>query len=207
MLLSCQIRVRLRAACLAGRVEEYHILHLLSLLPHDGASRAPETPETHCFSVGAYAHGGGIVGIRNNTRLFPEVAKVLTRFVRQQRRNHTFTAVALFRGQKTELHSDQWNEPDSYNLVLPITQVIGGGVWVQDSDGEDQCPQFDCNLPGRILHLPASFKPSRKHCTVPWQGLSAHRVVLVAYTPRGWNSLQWHDQQLLRDAGFHTPRP
>ena len=204
-MLAAQILVRLRAWCLAA-LESNTFLHLLTLLPHDGARRGPETTETHCFSVGAYAHGSGIVGIRSNTRLFPEVTRVLTRFVRQQRRNHTFTAVALFRGQQTELHSDKWNEPDSYNLVLPITQVIsGGGIWIEDPDGEAQCPQYNCNLPGRILHLPALFKPSRKHCTVPWQGSLAQRVVLVAYTPRGWNNLPFPDQQLLKDVGFHMP--
>ena len=189
---------RAAAGILPRRLEAQHILHLLSLLPHDGASRAVETTDTHCFSVGAYAHGGGIVGIRKNTHLFPEVAKALTRFVRQQQRNHTFTSVALFSGQQAEVHSDKWNEPNSYNLVLPITQVVGGEIWVADPDLEDLKTSARSSavtylvtfyLSQRCLNLRVNTAPS--HGRDLWQSvlcLSLTRLAVGASCPSKTNS-------------------
>ena len=137
-------------------------------LPNDGAVRGPSHSEVHCFTVGAYCHGGGIVGVRSNTHRFGKVSSVLARFVRHRFRNHQFAAIGLFQGQCTSLHSDAWNEPESYNLVIPLTRVTGGGIWIEDPEGTAQCPNLDCNLPGQILELPASCQPSKKHCTVPW---------------------------------------
>ena len=136
-----------------------------------------------------------MVGVRKNTHLFPEIAKVLTRFVKQQQRNHTFTSVALFRGQQTEVHSDKWNEPNSCNLVLPITQVVGGETWVADSDGEDQCPQFNKTylvafyLSQRCLNLRVNTAPS--HGRDLWQSvlcLSLTRPAVGASCPSKTNS-------------------
>ncbi|CAE6924534.1 unnamed protein product [Symbiodinium sp. CCMP2592] len=112
------------------------------------------------------------------------VASVCERFVRQQRRDHTFTAVALFRGQQTELDSDKWNEPDSYNLA--------------------QCPQYNRNLPGRILHLPALFKPSRKHCTVPWRHVDALAALICGY--QYFLIFMWCVGKFVVDAVMRSPR-
>ena len=56
--------------------------------------------------------------------------------------------------------SDAWNEPESYNLVIPLTRVTGGEIWIEDPEGTAQCSNHDCNLPGKILELPASFQIS-----------------------------------------------
>ena len=114
--------------------------------------------------------------------------------------------MGLFQGQCTSLHSDVWNEPESYNLVIPLTRVTGGGIWIEDPEGIAQCPNLDCNLPGKILELPASFQPSKKHCTVPWAEPLGARVVLVAFNPGGLEKLTCHDLRLLRSLGFKLPR-
>ncbi|CAE7333312.1 SPS2 [Symbiodinium pilosum] len=39
-------------------------------------------------------------------------------------------------------------------------------------------------LAGRVLDLPAVFRPTKKHCAVLWNGPGDARVVIVAFTPR-----------------------
>ena len=65
----------------------------------------------------------------------------VTQFVKQQRRNHTFTAVALSRGQQDRTAQRQ-TERACLEQTEPITQVAGGRIWVENTDGEDQCPQL-----------------------------------------------------------------
>ena len=101
------------AGSLSHRLSEEHILRLLGHLPNDGAVRGPSHSEVHCFTVGAYCHGGGIAGIRNNTTGLGKASGVLARFVQQRFRNHQLAAIGLFQGQCTSLHSAAWNEPES----------------------------------------------------------------------------------------------
>ena len=193
------------AGVLPHRLTEYHILQLFHILPPDASSRSVVSSEGKGFTTGAYAHGGGIVGLRSNTSKFRGVTHVLTRFVRQQAKNLTFTAVAVYQGCQFDLHTDKFNDPGSYNFVYPLTKVKGGQIWVEDPLGEQQCPQQDCNLPGRIQELPALFQPSRKHCTVPSDGPLQSRVVLVAFTPRTPAELRPSEAQLLDELGFRVP--
>ena len=82
-----------------------------------------------------------------------KVSSVLARFVRQNLRNHPLAAIGLYQGQCTSLQSDAWNEPESYNLVIPLTRVTRGDIWIEDPEGTAQCHNPDCNLPGKILEL------------------------------------------------------
>ena len=193
------------AGILPHRLTEQHILQLFCLLPCDDASRAVISTEGRCFTTGAFAHGGGIIGLRTNTHKFRGVTAVLTRFVRQQAKGLSFTAVAVFHGCQFQLHSDKYNDPASYNYVYPLTRVDGGQIWVADPAGEDQCPEHSCNLAGKILELPALFRPTIKHCTVPWTGATDARVVLVAFTPRVPHELSVSDRRVLIELGFRVP--
>ena len=166
------------------------MLCLLGHLLNDCAVRGPNPGEVHCFTVGAYCHVGGIARVRNNTR-----------FVRQRSRKHRFAVIGLFQGQCTSLHNDAWNEPSSYTLVIPlksVTGITGGSIWIEDPEGNVQRPQRDCNAPGKVLELPASFQPSKKHCAVHWAEPLGTRVVLVAFSPRGLNRPQVFDLRLLK---------
>ena len=193
------------AGILPHRLTEQHILQLFCLLPCDDASRAVISTEGRSFTTGAFAHGGGIIGLRTNTHKFRRVTAVLTRFVRQQAKGLSFTAVAVFHGCQFQLHSDKYNDPASYNYVYPLTRVDGGQIWVADPAGEDQCPEHSCNLAGKILELPALFRPTIKHCTVPWTGATDARVVLVAFTPRVPHELSVSDRRVLIELGFRVP--
>ena len=194
------------AGILPHRLTEAHILQLFHLLPADASSRPVVSSEGKGFTTGAYAHGGGITGLRSNTSKFRGVTRVLTRFVRQQAKKLTFSAVAIYQGCQFDLHTDKFNDPGSYNFVYPLTRIKGGQIWVEDPLGEQQCPQHNCNSPGLIHELPALFQPSKRHCTVPWKGPLQSRVVLVAFTPRAPAELRASELQLLDELGFRVPR-
>ena len=91
-------------------------------------------------------------------------------------------------------------------VVIPLTKATGGDIWLEDPEGTAQCPNLDCNLPGKILELPASFQPPKKHCAVPWAEPLGARFVLVAFSPKGLENLACHDLRLLRSLGFKLPR-
>ena len=130
---------------------------------------------------------------------------MLARFVRQQNKGLSFTAVAICQGTHSALHSEYHNEADSYSLGVPIMKVEGGQMWIEDVEGHSQCPDATCNLAGTIHELPVMFKPSSKHRSMPWVGGASARIVLVAFTPRGPQSLHHDDVQLLRELGFRVP--
>ena len=134
------------AGILPRRLQEQHILQLFHLLPSDELSRPVALTEGRSFTTGAYANGDGMVGLRRNTTKFRGVTSVLARFVRQQKKGLLFTEVAICQGTHSVLHSENHNEADSYSLVVPITKVEGGQMWIEDVEGHSQCPDATCNL-------------------------------------------------------------
>ena len=124
------------AGILPHRLTEAHILQLFHLLPADASSRPVVSSEGKGFTTGAYAHGGGITGLRSNTSKFRGVTRVLTRFVRQQAKKLTFSAVAIYQGCQFDLHTDKFNDPGSYNFVYPLTRIKGGHLLNR------LCPKF-----------------------------------------------------------------
>ena len=60
-------------------------------------------------------------------------------------------------------------------------------------------------LAGRVLDLPAVFRPTKKHCAVLWNGPGDARVVIVAFTPRAHDGRRDSERQLLVELGFRVP--
>ena len=81
----------------------------------------------------------------------------------------------------TAIHRD-FNTVDYPNLLCPISEVAGGALWCESSDGsvvrvhQDKCLRGelpDASKGPVLLPVKSSF-----HCTEPWSG---HRQILVAY--------------------------
>ena len=70
------------ASSLPRKVTQEDLLQLMTYLPGESAVR-PSANEASCFTTGAFAHGGGIAGLRQNVALFPVVTSVLCRFIRR----------------------------------------------------------------------------------------------------------------------------
>eukprot|EP00439_Symbiodinium_sp_Y106_P026682 s402_g3.t1 len=60
------------ASSLSRKVTQEDLLQLMTYLPGESAMR-PSANEASCFTTGAFAHGGGIAGLRQNVALFPVV--------------------------------------------------------------------------------------------------------------------------------------
>ena len=188
------------ASSLPRKVTQEDLLQLMTYLPGESARR-PSVNEASCFTTGAFAHGGGIAGLRQNVVLFPVVTSVLCRFIRRVLPKHKFTAVMLARNQITLTHKDSFNEPCSKNAVVPLEVFEGGYVWVQTPDGDRPCPDLRRSEQGVILDWPAVFDPRRLHATAPCT--KGNRSVVIAFTPGNVNKLSVEDQLKLRALGFH----
>ena len=181
------------------------VVTLFDFLHKGDAPRGSEVKGTS-FSAGSFVHGG-VVGLHNTTSKFPKSVQVVCGFIRQFSGGYPFAAFTILDQTQSDLHQDTNNDPDTWNLIIPLTDFNGGGVWYESHDGQLPCPQ-DPQLKGDLLNvasgpqwLPAA---KSKHCTLPWTG---RRCVLVAFTPRFLCKLSAKDVCCLRDRGFQLKKP
>ena len=178
-----------------------HVVQLLSLLPRDPVSRGdPNAEQAHAFTVGAFVHGG-VVGIRDRTFQFPQVAALLCRLVQQFKVAHPFTTISLFQGVDASLHRDSHNHPSVPNLLVQLSPGEGPILWVVSPDGTVSCPKEQWDLKGHLLNSPALFDARRWHCSIVNQDL-AKRIVIVAYSIRNAERLAAEHYHYLRKLGF-----
>ena len=143
------------------------------------------------------------MGVHANTSHFPEVVKTTCRFIKQFSHGAPFSSFIFLDQALSALHKDAYNEPASWNLILPLSSFSEGGVWYECQDGDVPCPH-DESKKGRILQVSQGPQwlsaTTDLHCTLPWKG---RRCVLVAYTTRFLHSLAAKDVCFLSDCGFN----
>ena len=105
------------------------ILDIFEMLPSDDPPRGQLQAGSKAFTVGSYAVGGGLLGVRKATRSYPEVAKLLCRFVESLKQGFEFMAVALFRDLRTLPHRDLGNQQGTCNLVAGLSDFRAGSLW------------------------------------------------------------------------------
>ena len=74
------------------------------------------------FVTGAFARVK--VGLRSNVGVFPNVTRLLARFVRQELPEHPFTSIVMFDDVQTDPHRDTQNAFVP-NAVMAITSFEG----------------------------------------------------------------------------------
>ena len=177
------------------------VLHLFDLLPKSASKR--EANHLKSFAARAYVHGPDM-GLRTETRRFPESCRILCRFVQQSKPEHAFSSVVILDGVQSPVHVDRNNQPQSQNLAIPISKFTNGHIWVEDGIGSHPMQHGDDILSGSLLPVadgPVLLSAAhQRHCVTPWQG---RRVVLVAFTVRAWDD---SSLRVLRDLGFR-PEP
>ena len=115
--------------------------------------------------------------------------------------------VAIARGVQLCLHRDSHNLLNSKNTVLALTEFKGGGIWLEDSTGEQWREVRPGKwIQGRVHDLrpgcPLSFCPRSWHET---QKCAEDRVVIMTYTPRT-KKLSLENKHRLRELGFELPQ-
>ena len=176
------------------------ILQLFDALPKNPSPRQ-SGGQGEAFSAGSFVHGG-VVGIHKNTIEYASAVQLICKFLSTRMKGRPFTSFTILDQCQSSLHIDSNNEPDSWNLIVPLSKFVGGGVWYEDEHGTMRCPS-DPSLLGSLLKVdsgPQWLSATRhKHCTLPWTG---RRCVLVAFSTRFCDHLKAHDVCVLRDCGF-----
>ena len=171
------------AALETGRVTRRAIMELLDMLPRLG--RPIHTVPGHgyvmpprSFSTGAYARGPS-AGTMRTLRDFPLSSLLLARVVRSCAPNCAFSSLTLTRNLMSNMHRDSYNSRWSPNILIPLSDFLEGGIWVEDAHGdvllEPQGPS------GRVVAIQPPFTllwPRSRHATLPWRG---ERLLLIGY--------------------------
>ena len=103
------------------------------------------------FSAGSFVHGG-VVGLHNNTSVFAGAVKLICKFLRGMMNGAPFTSFTILDQCMSSLHVDSNNEPESWNLVVPLSEFSGGNLWYECEQGREPCPS-DPSLFGKILRV------------------------------------------------------
>ena len=161
---------------------------------------------------GVYRHGGS-VGWMKGMQEFPDLVKLLTKFVTEVEPTATFTSILVSFNTQKALHKDFNNDPRTYNYVIP-TQIPerGGELWVELKPGDyvegtiEQRSKGERMIYGQCLSLEedkaVKVGPMSAHEVCPWEG---DRIVVIGYSPQCLGKLSYDDVGLLHEYGFPIP--
>ena len=182
------------------------IINLMALLKSEHPSRGGTFSDEMSWSAGSYAHGA-LVGLRKNVAAFPEVCRLICRYIRQSVPGHPFTTFMLGKNLMAGVHVDKNNERGLPNAILKISTFSQGGIWVECDTGPHTCPAPGrADLKGNILDFVNDriiLGPTKRHCQAPWSG--GDRIVLVAFVAKFHERLVPEDRKRLEDLGFSLP--
>ena len=127
------------------------VLRLFESLPGEAPSRGVASEGSKSWTTGAYAQGN-FRGLRTNTHLFPSCTEVMCRFLRQRAPHRTFAAIAIFQNLLSGRHKDVNNDGRFCNILFPLTEFQGGGVWIEHDQGSVQAPDQSASR-GTVLSV------------------------------------------------------
>ena len=159
------------------------------------------------FSLGIYARPA-VVGLCRATMPHPNVCKLLCRLVSHVCPSHRWTTIAVHVNYSAPPHIDSLNGPQS-SLLMSLSLNDEGGLWVQDSEGQQYYEHNNQMLRGTVHSLQDQYLLLRsheaRHAVQSW--IHYNRVTLVAYTVRQWTRLVLPMRKTLLDLGFNLPDP
>ena len=83
----------------------------------------------------SFVTGASSSGIRSNVAVYPRVAELCARFVKQQPPGLKFSSIACFEGMLAAPHLDPSNSCLP-NAVMALSKFTGGEIWVQSKTGD-----------------------------------------------------------------------
>lgn len=185
-------------------------MQLCELLPRDRAPKRRRLSTSdgdtgllqRTFSVGAFAIGGGIVGVQHNTYSFPWTTRLLTALVNGSDPRHQYSSCTILLNVLHYKHQDHSNEPGTMNLLIPCSRWQGGQVWMADSTGSVHLDMHSGPGVLRVIEPPGiKLDPHVAHATFPWH--AGHRLLVVAHHARGIGRLSVRERGHLAWAGFY----
>ena len=167
-----------------------------------------EKPSTYLV-FGAWVHGG-CYGVTKRTQKHPWLCKYVNEFIsRSSPKGFTWTSFVFNFNGKARLHTDKYNQKESYNLTFSFGDYTGGALWIEgasqlgtaavfkDCDGK-QHEGYDCITYRKptLLHL------STKHGVQPYKG---ERPSIIAYSSGGYQKFNDSQKTTLRQSKFRLP--
>ncbi|CAE7852531.1 unnamed protein product [Symbiodinium necroappetens] len=154
------------------------------------------------FTFGAYVRVK--TGVHSETKDFPQLVSVFTRYIRQQFPDAPFLTFRLQMNEGTSPHKDAQN---TYlpSLICNLSPGAPGGTWVEDSRGthlkscSDGEVRRGCVIQGESYRISA-----RKYWHAAVLDDDA-RIVLIGWVPAGWKHLAPADVNWLKGVGFVLP--
>ncbi|CAE7783080.1 unnamed protein product [Symbiodinium sp. CCMP2592] len=158
---------------------------------------------------GAWVHGG-CFGITNRTKHYPWICRYVNGFVKQSSpKGFTWTSFVFNFNGKARIHTDKYNQKESYNLTFSFGNYTGGTLWIEgasqlgppgiytDDHGKDH-KGYNCNT----YRKPTLLHPSTKHGVQPYTG---ERHSFIAYSSGGYQKFNKKQKQFLHQAQFLLP--
>ena len=162
--------------------------------------------------LGLYAYGGK-VGVTNSAKEYPGIAMVCCELIAKCFPEATFTTVIVSVGTRMGPHKDKFNESQTYNFVVPVSERAGEAmIWTE----EEQCASEGGKaagiekevLPGkwiwgrtRKVDSGLKFNPRVWHATE--DALAPEdRVIAVGYTLAAGKKASVDDKWKLMRLGF-----
>ena len=162
------------------------------------------------MAFGQYTHGM-FSGLMSSTYRYPYTVQYLTRCFEEFCPYDKFATLTVSEDVGMACHRDVHNERDSYNVVLPLQDCDGGGLWIESEPDQFSLDDEWRPIPngewrrGQVHQLragaPIRFSARKWHQTEPWQG---RRLVMICYTPR-MGALQRETYDDLLDLGCNPP--
>lgn len=149
------------------------------------------------------------------TRLWPNLTKLLAKFIAQEQPDFRYTTVQLNKDYATKMHVDGNNHGPSY--IIGLGDYTGGEVWILDEENGTVEVEIPCTLRGWPHLRPGTkalgrledcrnkwlkFDGNRPHMTMPYQG---SRISVVFFTRKGWLTMLGQTQVSLEALGFQLP--
>ena len=195
--------------CSRGGCDATQWLGYVTFCQHRRAAKRRRTTVTNgetglpqcTFSVGAFSIGG-CIGVQQNTDDFPWTTLCVTGLINQACSTHQFSTCSLLKNTMHFMHRDSGNEPNTLNLIVPLSRWQGGQIWIADADGSIHLGPH--TGPGRLLNVSLPYvtlQPHTAHATYPWRG--GDRIVLIGHHARGLAGLSAEQRDHLVRAGFN----
>ncbi|CAE7750481.1 RE1, partial [Symbiodinium microadriaticum] len=187
-------------------LEEIVDLYKLLELRGDSDTRLGRKTQITSWYTGAYVHGG-VAGARANLREFPYATRYLVKAAKHYCGEIKFSALGVAKNAQLGLHRDSRNYGLSKNYVLPLVEVEGGSLWIQDEEVDESSMVSKVLENGKVVRgrclefkkgCPMEFSPREWHEVQPWVG---ERLVLLMYTPRA-TKLSAESVEALQEVGF-----
>ena len=182
----------------------------LELLEHGEASYddacgiAQQLLSLHQGPVALGAYVRVKAGIRQYTHSFPETTRFLARFLTDEFPKDCFLTLQVQINRNREPHKDMQNT-SLPSLICNLSPSTPGGTWVEDSSGSVVLPCSDGKVRAGKILTGRRYRLSARdlwHATFPTH---EDRVLLLGWTPAGWQHISPQDMSGLLSLGFVAP--